>query len=51
VNKATSAVRGALKEPAKRKATAQESFFFKSSLWENGVQGPKTEVTTLKSIE
>ena len=51
VNRATSCVRGALKEPAKRKAMAQEQFSFKASVWEagTGVQGPKVEINTLKN--
>lgn len=34
-------MRGALKEPAKKKAIANEAYSYKVSKWENGVQGPK----------
>jgi hypothetical protein len=44
VNKAASTVRGALKEPAKRKAMAQEAYAFKTALWEGGTQGPKVQM-------
>lgn len=50
VNKATSALRGALKEPIQQKAMAQESFFYKSSSWQAGEQGVKKEVTSLKEV-
>jgi hypothetical protein len=46
VNKAASSVRGALKEPAKRKAMAQEAFSYKVSSWEQGVQSPKVKMGT-----
>ena len=42
VTKAASTVRAALKEPAKSKATAQESFSFNKSTWTDGKQGAKT---------
>jgi Mitochondrial ATP synthase epsilon chain len=48
VNKAASTVRGALKEPAKRQAMAQEVFSYKVSPWEGGSQGPKTLINELK---
>jgi Mitochondrial ATP synthase epsilon chain len=48
VNKAASTVRGALKEPAKRQAMAQEVFSYKVSPWEGGSQGPKTLISELK---
>jgi len=44
VNTAATAIRGALKEPAQRKAMAQEFYSYKSSVWENGVQGQKVAV-------
>lgn len=47
VNRAAGSIRGALKEPAKRKALAQNSYYYKKSVWENGNQGPKTEVGAL----
>ena len=48
VNKAASTVRGALKEPAKQQAMAQEVFSYKASPWEGGNQGAKTLITELK---
>jgi hypothetical protein len=42
VTKAASTVRAALKEPAKSKAIAQESFSFNKSTWTDGKQGAKT---------
>jgi len=47
INKSASVVRSALKEPAKRKAMAEERFSYKASTWEAGQQGTKTEITTL----
>lgn len=44
VSKSASVIRAALKEPAKRKAEAQEIFAYKSAVWENGVQSPKIEI-------
>jgi hypothetical protein len=41
VSKATSTVRGALKEPAKRKALQNEVFTYKQSAWTAGKQGEK----------
>lgn len=41
VNKSASAIRMALKEPAQRKAMAQENFFYNQSKWTGGVQGEK----------
>eukprot|EP00591_Stephanopyxis_turris_P004534 CAMPEP_0195523660 /NCGR_PEP_ID=MMETSP0794_2-20130614/22993_1 /TAXON_ID=515487 /ORGANISM="Stephanopyxis turris, Strain CCMP 815" /LENGTH=66 /DNA_ID=CAMNT_0040653705 /DNA_START=59 /DNA_END=259 /DNA_ORIENTATION=+ len=41
VSRASSAVRGALKEPSKSKALQNEKFNFNSSVWESGVQGKK----------
>lgn len=47
INRASTSVRGALKEPAKRKAMQNEVFSYKASTWTAGEQGPKTEITTL----
>ncbi|CAB9526239.1 Mitochondrial ATP synthase epsilon chain [Seminavis robusta] len=47
VNKAASTMRGALKEPAKTKAMAQEAFQYNTSVWSGGVQGAKTPVTSM----
>eukprot|EP00523_Entomoneis_sp_CCMP467_P010452 CAMPEP_0168727206 /NCGR_PEP_ID=MMETSP0724-20121128/5060_1 /TAXON_ID=265536 /ORGANISM="Amphiprora sp., Strain CCMP467" /LENGTH=66 /DNA_ID=CAMNT_0008774035 /DNA_START=47 /DNA_END=250 /DNA_ORIENTATION=- len=47
VNKAATSIRGALKEPAKRKAVAQDKYFYKTSTWEAGTQGPKSDVGAL----
>eukprot|EP00541_Cyclophora_tenuis_P010842 CAMPEP_0116558610 /NCGR_PEP_ID=MMETSP0397-20121206/9902_1 /TAXON_ID=216820 /ORGANISM="Cyclophora tenuis, Strain ECT3854" /LENGTH=65 /DNA_ID=CAMNT_0004084219 /DNA_START=24 /DNA_END=221 /DNA_ORIENTATION=- len=44
INKATSTVRSALKEPAKQKAMQKEVFGFNKAVWEGGVQGPKVPV-------
>jgi hypothetical protein len=49
VNRASSAVRGALKEPARTKAMAQEHFQYNASTWENGTQGVKTAIQSLKA--
>ncbi|MCP4746881.1 MAG: hypothetical protein GY874_12200, partial [Desulfobacteraceae bacterium] len=38
VTKASSTVRAALKEPAKSKALAQETFSYNKSVWSNGEQ-------------
>ena len=48
MNTAASAMRGALKEPAKTKAAAQEAFSYSSSVWTAGEQSAKTPVTSLK---
>jgi hypothetical protein len=42
-------VRGALKEPARTKAMAQEQFHYNASVWENGTQGVKTAIQSLKA--
>ena len=47
VNKAASTIRGALKEPAKRQAMANESLSYNSSAWTAGEQGAKSPVTTV----
>lgn len=44
VNRSAAAVRGALKEPAKRKAMENGAFSYKYSVYEAGKQGPKTPV-------
>ena len=48
MNKAATTMRAGLKEPAKVKAMAQESFKFNSSLWTEGEQGAKSAVDSLK---
>eukprot|EP00580_Thalassiosira_gravida_P003757 CAMPEP_0201621782 /NCGR_PEP_ID=MMETSP0492-20130828/47064_1 /ASSEMBLY_ACC=CAM_ASM_000837 /TAXON_ID=420259 /ORGANISM="Thalassiosira gravida, Strain GMp14c1" /LENGTH=71 /DNA_ID=CAMNT_0048091343 /DNA_START=564 /DNA_END=779 /DNA_ORIENTATION=+ len=50
VTKASSAVRAALKEPAKSKAMTQEAFSYNRASWTGGVQGAKTPVNNLKSV-
>jgi hypothetical protein len=45
VSKATNTLRGALKEPAKRKSLQNEVFAFKESVWTAGVQGEKIPKT------
>eukprot|EP00543_Licmophora_paradoxa_P007143 CAMPEP_0202458818 /NCGR_PEP_ID=MMETSP1360-20130828/28512_1 /ASSEMBLY_ACC=CAM_ASM_000848 /TAXON_ID=515479 /ORGANISM="Licmophora paradoxa, Strain CCMP2313" /LENGTH=69 /DNA_ID=CAMNT_0049079549 /DNA_START=60 /DNA_END=269 /DNA_ORIENTATION=+ len=45
VNKSASTMRACLKEPAMRKAMAQEKFTYNTSVWEGGVQGPKVPMT------
>ena len=47
VNKAATCMRGALKEPAKTKAMAQEAFQYNAASWEGGVMGAKSPVTSL----
>jgi Mitochondrial ATP synthase epsilon chain len=47
VTRASSAVRGALKEPAKLKVKSQEEFSYKVSTWSNGVQSSKTSIDKL----
>ena len=49
MNKAASTIRGALKEPAKRKAMAQDSVSYNASVWEAGHQGPKVHVTSVEA--
>ena len=39
-------MRGALKEPAKRKAMQQEQFSYNVSKWEGGKMGPKELIST-----
>lgn len=46
VNRASTAMRGALKEPAKKKALAQETYTYKVATWEKGVQSSKTLVSS-----
>eukprot|EP00594_Rhizosolenia_setigera_P007692 CAMPEP_0178939222 /NCGR_PEP_ID=MMETSP0789-20121207/87_1 /TAXON_ID=3005 /ORGANISM="Rhizosolenia setigera, Strain CCMP 1694" /LENGTH=66 /DNA_ID=CAMNT_0020618033 /DNA_START=220 /DNA_END=420 /DNA_ORIENTATION=+ len=41
VNRATTALRSALKEPAKTKAAASETFSFNVATWEAGEMGAK----------
>ena len=43
-------MRGALKEPAKVKALAQEAFSYNSASWSAGEQGPKTAMGALKEV-
>jgi hypothetical protein len=47
VNRAAASVRTALKEPAKSKLASQGEFSYKVAAWDSGVQGTKTEITTL----
>jgi hypothetical protein len=47
VNKAATSMRGALKEPAQRKAMEQEAFAYKVSTWQDGKQSPKVPVDVL----
>eukprot|EP00429_Kryptoperidinium_foliaceum_P024427 CAMPEP_0176128946 /NCGR_PEP_ID=MMETSP0120_2-20121206/65178_1 /TAXON_ID=160619 /ORGANISM="Kryptoperidinium foliaceum, Strain CCMP 1326" /LENGTH=70 /DNA_ID=CAMNT_0017464089 /DNA_START=62 /DNA_END=270 /DNA_ORIENTATION=+ len=47
VNRAATSVRSALKEPMKSKLTSGSSFSYNAATWEGGVQGVKTEITTL----
>ena len=47
VTRASSTVRAGLKEPAKSKAMAQESFKFNTSKWSAGEQGEKVAVDAL----
>jgi Mitochondrial ATP synthase epsilon chain len=47
VTRSAQAVRGALKEPARRKVESQEIFSYKAASWKDGVFGTKTEVTSL----
>jgi Mitochondrial ATP synthase epsilon chain len=41
------AVRGAMKEPAKRKVLGQETFSYNVSTWQNGIQSGKSPVVNL----
>lgn len=50
VTKASSCLRAALKEPAKSKALAQESFSYNKSIWANGEQGVKTLTDSLAAV-
>eukprot|EP00574_Skeletonema_japonicum_P007037 CAMPEP_0201725626 /NCGR_PEP_ID=MMETSP0593-20130828/8974_1 /ASSEMBLY_ACC=CAM_ASM_000672 /TAXON_ID=267983 /ORGANISM="Skeletonema japonicum, Strain CCMP2506" /LENGTH=70 /DNA_ID=CAMNT_0048217047 /DNA_START=23 /DNA_END=235 /DNA_ORIENTATION=- len=50
VTKASSTVRAALKEPAKSKALAQETFSYNKSIWSNGEQGAKQLTDTLAAV-
>eukprot|EP00560_Eucampia_antarctica_P008849 CAMPEP_0197823728 /NCGR_PEP_ID=MMETSP1437-20131217/1049_1 /TAXON_ID=49252 ORGANISM="Eucampia antarctica, Strain CCMP1452" /NCGR_SAMPLE_ID=MMETSP1437 /ASSEMBLY_ACC=CAM_ASM_001096 /LENGTH=70 /DNA_ID=CAMNT_0043423037 /DNA_START=88 /DNA_END=300 /DNA_ORIENTATION=- len=47
VTKASSTVRAALKEPAKSKAMAQETFSYNKAAWDSGKQGEKKLVDVL----
>ena len=49
INKASSAIRGALKEPAKRKAVSQETFSYNTSVWEAGTPSPKVAVDSVQA--
>jgi hypothetical protein len=46
VSKSASTIRAGMKEPAKRKAMAQETFAYNRAVWKGGEQGPKIEVGT-----
>eukprot|EP00536_Pseudo-nitzschia_multiseries_P001029 jgi/Psemu1/250164/estExt_Genewise1Plus.C_130028 len=50
VNRAAGAVRSGLKEPMKSKLIAQSEFKYNVSVWENGVQGAKKEISSLGQI-
>ncbi|KAL3782916.1 hypothetical protein HJC23_004895 [Cyclotella cryptica] len=50
VTKASSTLRMALKEPAKSKAVAQETFAYNRAHWTDGNMGTKTLVDGLKSV-
>ncbi|GMI07660.1 hypothetical protein TrVE_jg13128 [Triparma verrucosa] len=47
VTRATAALRGGLKEPAKTKAFAGQAFTYNRSTFENATQSAKTEITKL----
>lgn len=47
VNRASSAMRKALKEPAKTKAMANETFSYNSAIWEAGEMGSKSRVASV----
>jgi len=49
VNTAATAMRGALKEPVKMKAMAQESFSYNSAAWSAGQAGTKTRIEALNA--
>eukprot|EP00545_Synedropsis_sp_CCMP1620_P006431 CAMPEP_0119005958 /NCGR_PEP_ID=MMETSP1176-20130426/2028_1 /TAXON_ID=265551 /ORGANISM="Synedropsis recta cf, Strain CCMP1620" /LENGTH=71 /DNA_ID=CAMNT_0006957823 /DNA_START=94 /DNA_END=309 /DNA_ORIENTATION=+ len=46
VGKSASTIRAGLKEPAKRKAMAQETFAYNRAIWKGGEQSAKEEVGT-----
>jgi hypothetical protein len=48
VNRAAVALRGALKEPAKSRAEARDTFLYKASVFKAGEQGVKKEVSSLQ---
>jgi len=50
VTKASSTLRAALKEPAKSKAMAQETFSYNRSVWSNGEQGAKKLTDSLAAV-
>ncbi|KAL7486424.1 hypothetical protein ACHAW6_012016 [Cyclotella cf. meneghiniana] len=50
VTKASSTLRMALKEPAKSKAMAQETFAYNRAHWTDGNMGTKSLVDALKSV-
>ena len=50
VSKASSTLRAALREPARSKAAAQETFGYNRSQWADGKQGAKTLVDSLGSV-
>jgi len=50
VTKAASTVRACLKEPAKTKAAALESFNYNSSVYSGGNVGPKVNVTSVSQV-
>ena len=47
VSRSTTVLRSALKEPARTKAFANDSFFYNRAVWENGVSGPKKGITEI----
>lgn len=47
MSRAATAMRGALKEPTKRKALQNDVFHYNASAWEAGKQGAKSPVETL----
>ena len=49
VNKSASAIRASLKEPAMRVVASQEIFSYKRSIWTDGIQGEKVEIS--KKVE
>eukprot|EP00956_Cyclotella_meneghiniana_P010205 scaffold14075_cov72-Cyclotella_meneghiniana.AAC.3 len=50
VTKASSTVRAALKEPAKSKALAQETFSYNRATWTNGEMEKKNLVDSLAAV-